>query len=152
MTKPFTKDSFDLKYTTEPTGCWEWKRVKNQDGYGRVRVNGHLCSAHRVAYHLYKGEIGDKHVCHTCDNPGCVNPEHLFLGTHLENQQDKKQKGRGRGLGKKGESHKLHKLTEESVISIRSSSMSGKDLGILFGVSPSLVNNVKARKCWKHIL
>ena len=69
--------------------CWEWTGVKNQDGYGRVRVNGKLLSAHRVVYAQLYGPIPEGlNVLHNCDNPGCVNPTHLRLGTQTDNLHD----------------------------------------------------------------
>ena len=84
-------------------GCWIWLNALNRQGYGalgqkaRAKVGNNL--AHRVAYTAYKGEIPDGlHVLHTCDNPCCVNPEHLFLGTNADNIQDSMGKGRRKGV------------------------------------------------------
>ena len=93
MSRPFTQEVFEQKFV-KCDGCWEWLASKNPDGYGRVRRFGRMESAHRIAYELYVGAIEDKQVLHTCDNPSCVNPKHLFLGTHKENMEDKVRKGR----------------------------------------------------------
>ncbi len=78
--------------------CWEWCKDVFYNGYGvfRAQVDGKqkLLKAHRVSYEYYVGEVGDKCVCHSCDNPKCVNPEHLFLATHKENMEDKVSKNR----------------------------------------------------------
>jgi hypothetical protein len=75
--------------------CWEWKSTKLPAGYGNFWANGKLKRAHRVSYEIYKGEFpGYMHVLHTCDNPSCVNPDHLVLGTALDNSKDKFRKKR----------------------------------------------------------
>lgn len=75
--------------------CWIWQATTNQSGYGRIRVNGTLFQAHRIAYVIRNGSIDDAlFCCHTCDNPPCCNPSHLFLGTASDNMQDMSRKGR----------------------------------------------------------
>lgn len=75
--------------------CWEWKRTCDRDGYGRINFNGREGRTHRAAWLLVKGEIpAGLQVLHRCDNPPCVNPSHLFLGTSLDNNRDCKAKGR----------------------------------------------------------
>jgi len=76
-------------------GCWEWTGSKNNHGYGRINVNRYPAYAHRVAYELVTGEdITGLELLHSCDNPGCVNPDHLTPGTHKENMRDMTAKGR----------------------------------------------------------
>lgn len=96
--------------------CWEWLGVKNSKGYGYLKNEGHMTSAHRFVYELKVGPIGVLHVCHHCDNPGCVNPDHLFLGTQKDNMQDCVKKGR---INQRGEKNNNCKLTDVEVMRIR---------------------------------
>lgn len=82
--------------------CWNWTANKDHNGYGMFKINGKDRKASRVAYTIVAGEItGNTHVLHKCDNPSCVNPDHLFTGTHQDNMKDKMRKGRGRTLGRR---------------------------------------------------
>lgn len=116
--------------------CWLWQRAKLK-GYGLFRANGRLHRAHRFAYELTNGPIPDGLDClHRCDTPSCVNPRHLFLGTHQQNMQDRDKKGRAARLS--GESHGGHKLTTAQVEEVKSLYDSGawsqRALAAKFGV------------------
>lgn len=127
---------FVTKVNEAPSGCWEWQAARDARGYGRIRVNRTSPGAHRVAYRLYKGEIPDgMHVCHSCDNPACVNPDHLWLGTGADNVQDKVNKGRQN----KGMNHGNAKFTPEVVEAVREArakhGTAYRKLGKQFGMS-----------------
>ncbi len=83
------------RHVAKGDGCWEWQAQRDKDGYGRIERVGRVFRAHRAAYELAYGPIPDGlQVCHTCDNPPCIRPDHLFLGTSRDNWQDSIDKGR----------------------------------------------------------
>jgi hypothetical protein len=135
---------FDYIDKDEATGCWNWIGGKDKNGYGIISVYlnpGRVCvRAHRFSYELYKGSISlGMFICHSCDNPSCVNPDHLWLGTHLENEQDKDKKDR------RPRGHIAHnrKLTQEQILKIRNTTISAAKLAKEFGVSDGLVCRVR---------
>ncbi|WP_374759851.1 HNH endonuclease signature motif containing protein [Iodobacter sp.] len=131
-------------------GCWEWTGAKTF-GYGLIGSrDGVLLRAHRVAYELAYGPIPTGlFVCHHCDNPGCVRPSHLFLGTPADNMADKVIKGRL--VHMYGERNGRAKLSAADVILIRASDDSYPCIARRFGVTPSAVGLIKRRKLWKHL-
>lgn len=133
-------------------GCWNWTAGVSEKGYGLFSVNNRNRRAHRVSYEMHCEPIPPgMQVLHKCDNPRCVRPDHLFLGTGADNMADKVAKGREAHVGVQGEKHPRAKLTNEQVLAIRS--MSGSEGGIagLFGVSVRAINDIRNRKSWKHI-
>lgn len=127
-------------------GCWLWTAsVSNH--YGRFSIGKQTAYAHRFSYELANGAIpAGFYVCHTCDNPLCVNPAHLFLGTHQDNMDDRNNKGRmARGITNRA------KLTESNVLDIRASAESVSDLAYNYGVSPQHIRLILSRKSWSHI-
>jgi hypothetical protein len=134
-------------------GCWEWIAGRNKDGYGQIgKTHGDAVGAHRVAYELMVGPIPEGMcVLHRCDNPGCVNPDHLFLGTRADNTADMKAKGRARGPSFYGASNANAKLTEQDVREIRfigGSGISQRALGLLYGVGQTQVGRILRGTRW----
>ena len=136
--------------------CWEWTAHCIRDGYGRVLWDGKMALAHRVSYTLFVGSIPeDMCVCHHCDNPPCVNPQHLFLGTRKENMQDMAAKGRAGGCPQPGETNPQAVLKEHQVLLIRkmyaTKLWTQKAIASQFNVSFQLISLIVNRKIWSHI-
>ena len=137
--------------------CWNWCASCDQEGYGRFSSNGKKIKAHRTAWVIFNNkEIPQGlHVLHHCDNPSCCNPNHLFLGTDLDNSNDKISKGRNKVSDQKGEVNGNSKLTESDVIEIRSMYSSGeftyKELAHKFDVHLATIALIAKRKNWTHI-
>lgn len=145
--------------TTDPGACWEWTGAYNRRGYGRMGVDGKTRYTHRLSWEVFHGSIPDGLcVCHRCDNPPCVNPAHLFLGTNAENTADRHRKGRTARVGApKGEANVNAKLTAEAVRVIRSTYRpfdrrnGSRALARLFGVSSRTVQEVVEGTRWRHV-
>ncbi len=140
-------------------GCWEWTGAKTSWGYGSLGVKCErtirTVGAHRLSYLLHHGEIpAGLFVRHTCDNPSCVNPGHLLLGTHAQNVEDKVR--RGRLPDQRGEKNPYNKLNADAVRQILDL-LSGpspprqKDIAAQFGVARTTIGSIKQRKNWAHI-
>jgi hypothetical protein len=137
----------DIKSESE---CWNWKAFKNNKGYGQFTIYKQTIRSHRFSYQLSYGEIPeDKIIRHKCDNPSCVNPKHLEIGTHVDNVADRVN--RGRSLF--GERHPRTILTEVEVIEILGlkSKARAKDLGTKYGVGEGTIHNIWARRSWAHL-
>lgn len=129
--------------------CWEWKSHKRA-GYGRFKIGGHLYTATRLMWRLFHGtDPGGNLICHSCDNPGCCNPAHLFLGSSADNNRDKEQKNRGNHPHSEDVANS--KLNEEAVVHIFTSSNSPRDLVAKYGVTDVTVRNIRERKTWTHV-
>ena len=134
-------------------GCWEWNRSRHKQGYGHFGYKMKTLLAHRVSWMIFKGELShDIYVCHKCDNPPCVNPDHLFLGTNRDNIIDSIEKGRKDPP--KGEKNGSSQLSEENVIEIRRLYEIGenqKSLAKKFKTTRGHIGNIVHRRCWKHL-
>ena len=141
------------------TRCWEWQgtKLKCKNGnYGRLLVSKKLVLAHRYSYSINVGPIPDGlNVCHHCDNPTCVRPSHLFVGSPRDNADDRDNKGRQ--IPRKGEDFTHSKLIEEDVRFIRKNYIprhpvfGSRAMARRFGVSSTVVKWVRQGRIWKHV-
>lgn len=145
-----------FRHLSEPDerGCILWTSTKNHSGYGVLCIKASLNTrifAHRLAWIIKHGDIpGDLYVLHRCDNPPCVNVDHLFLGTQQDNNRDKLLKGRHA----KGEQCRRSHLTEDMVRAIRAARDSGESqysIGRRFGIAQQTVHKIVSRQRWAHV-
>ena len=141
---------FSTLYAIDPgTDCWNWTGGK-KNRYGQFWLDGKNHKANRASWMLNRGDIPNGfYVCHRCDNPLCVNPEHLFLGTAQDNSDDMMQKGRHHFPA--GENAPNHKLTTEQAIAIRESTLMGIELARLYGVGPMQISRIRRGLRWRHL-
>lgn len=136
------------------TGCWNWTRAKDGKGYGVAYVPYRI-SAHRLSFEVTHGPIpAGKHVLHRCDNPACINPDHLFVGTHRDNMLDKENKGRANHVGAQGTRNGNSILTEKDVISLLRDYVSGlarKEIAAKYGIRESSVSDYTSGDAWTHL-
>lgn len=128
------------------SGCIEWQAFRNRNGYGIVNLWPKTYLAHRAAWAAEKGPVpAGMHVCHHCDNPACINVEHLFLGTPAENCADKIRKGRARwGTNpQRGLERYNGKLSSEQVLAIRAATESQREIAARFGIAQQTVSDIK---------
>ena len=135
----------------KPDECWPWSGGTDRQGYGHFGLGGKTIQAHRFAFWFTAGiEPGDLCVCHSCDNPGCVNPAHLWLGTHKENMVDASKKGRLVGTGLKSV------FNHEFVRQIRAKYAAGGTtllrLANEYGICESTVSNIVNRKIYSKVI
>lgn len=144
--------------------CWEWlgrkNIVKGGSGYGYFSQSGRSFRAHRFSYLIHKGELMDgMYICHSCDNPSCVNPAHLWQGTPGDNARDMHNKGRAAPNWKKmklenkvrGEEHGMSRLTESDVRSILKDNRAYTKIAVDYDVHSTTIGCVKRREVWKHV-
>ena len=144
---------FEEKYVKADSGCWEWTASKAGKGYGQIKLprQRRQIYAHQLSYLIHKGEIPKgRYICHTCDNPGCVNPDHLFLGTAKDNLQDMKAKNRHLC----GSKNAIAKLTEDNVRQIKvmlSVKVPQSRIAAVYGVSQIEISRINTGQRWSHV-
>jgi hypothetical protein len=132
--------------------CWPWQRARDRTGYGRVTTCGRSRAAHRVIFELRNGALPEGLcVCHSCDNPACCNPAHLWAGTHKDNSQDMVRKGRWHSNPLRGEHVHTAKLTEDQVKDIRLSPERARTLAHRYGVNRKQIHVIRSGKAWAHV-
>ena len=137
------------------SGCWLWTGPVCRAGYGKIgrgRRNEGTAKTHRVAWELFIGAIPkDTNVLHKCDVPCCVNPNHLWLGSHADNVADKIKKGRGRSGSRKGVENKSAKIGPSEVRSIILDRRPQRIIATEYGISRSNVSAIQCGVTWKHL-
>jgi len=145
-----------VKVVEDAKSCWEWQGSRDKDGYGRIGVSRKdfkkTFKAHRLSWELQNGPIPPENcICHRCDNPPCVRPDHLELGTVYDNNHDKEKKNRQ----VRGEKNGMKKLTEREINEIRRVYDHGKlnqtELAEIFGVSQSAISKIIRMQRWTHV-
>lgn len=140
------EERFQRGLRTEPGGCVVWRRAGST--HKAFNVRGGVVGVHRFAWEFYFGPVPEGlWVLHTCDNPPCVNPEHLFLGTHDDNMADRSAKGRA----PRGEGCRNARLTDALVREIRASTEVSRVLAERLGVSGRAIRSARSGRSWKHV-
>jgi hypothetical protein len=152
--KTKTTEQRFLEKVSKSLGCWTWLGSKYYNGYGQFYEGPNKIVAHRYSYKLKHGSVPDDLlVCHTCDNRECVNPEHLFLGTHKENFEDMDRKGRRVSADTSGIKNGRAKLSEDQVLEIRnrycSENISAIQLGKEYGIGESQTLRIINNESWR---
>ena len=135
------------------SGCWYWSGTKTKAGYGQINIDGVPVYAHRLSWEIYnKKKIPKgKMVLHHCDNPPCIRPTHIYVGTASDNSKDCIRRGRAKHPLRMGEQIGTSKLTKIEVKEIRSLYMTRKMLAERYGVSEGTIGFILRNQTWKHV-
>jgi hypothetical protein len=133
--------------------CWEWTGARDGCGYGHIKIDGKVERVHRVVFESHHGPIptGMK-ICHRCDNPSCLRPTHLFLGTHADNMSDMKAKGRARSF--RGSASRRARWDEKTIAIIKRRLLNGEvpnRLNAEYGMGNSSIYSIKSGRTWNHV-
>jgi hypothetical protein len=146
-----TIERFLSRVSKQSSGCWYFTGFLDEGGYGSFSAGNKTWRAHRYSFTVFKVDIPDgMGVHHTCDNPQCVNPDHLWVGTQAENNADKVAKGRHNGWNRKTP-HPSQKLSKDQVRTIRECSTSAGILAKEFGVSRTIICNARRGDSYQHV-
>ena len=141
------KERLLAKTTILDNGCWEFTGGHDSWGYGAIYHEGRQLGAHKASWIAHKGEVGNSHVLHTCDNRSCINPDHLYLGSHQDNMKDRDLRGR--------QFSGLTRLSEEEVREIKNflgtTSRTLEDIGRQFNVTKHTIFDIKRERTWSHV-
>lgn len=130
------------------SGCWLWTGHLGSDGYPRLFWDRHHQRGNRISYEMHKGPIpAGLFVCHKCDTPSCVNPDHLFLGTSEDNFADMRRKKRN----PRGTASGSAKLTDQQVLEIRLDNRTVTEISADYAVTAVLIGKIKRREIWQHL-
>ena len=149
------KKRFEEK-VVKKDGCWDWNGYFDKDGYTLLHSGANHKGfkerrGHRISWLIHYGNVPEgKKVCHKCDNPRCTNPEHLFLGTTLENNQDKTKKGRG-NIGSKHGNSKLNEYQVMEIKKLINMGVCSTRIMSDYGISRMTVSSIRLNKTWKHV-
>lgn len=141
-------------FVDKTTGCWQWfGNLTGRDKRAFAWWEGKTRIAARAVWKLVHGKYPDKCVLHTCDNPACINPDHLYLGTQADNARDRQTRGRNVAFNKafRGSKNGASKLTEIQVRKILQDDRTHSTIAITYGVSRSNIQAIKAGKLWAHL-
>lgn len=146
-------------YVEKTDGCWIWRGPTSPDGYGVLTYHNRATRAHRLAYIIAHGAIPDGTIiCHTCDNPRCVRPDHLYAGSFSDNRRDAQERNRWARKNienvPRGERNSKARLTEDDVRDIRTSLARGETQAAIakrYGVKQVTISNIKLGVTWKHV-
>jgi hypothetical protein len=146
----FIREKIKQNITLNERGCWVWNKGKSNSGYSKMTFKNRTMCGSRVSFMVFKGKISkNKVVCHTCDNPPCVNPDHLFLGTIRDNRTDcvvKNRHAKGSKIG-------ISKLKEKDIPIIKKmyyNNLSQREIALLFNTSQTTISRVLLKQTWSH--
>lgn len=151
VVKPDPITAIFTRFTIDKNDCWIWNGAVHRDGYAKYDIMGKTKSVHRFLYETFFGPIAKGlNYCHTCDVKLCINPAHAFIGTHQDNSNDMKKKGRSLA----GERNHKAKVTSDDVLKIRELREKGstyESIGKVFGLTKSGVYSICKKRIWKTL-